>query len=372
MTWFRADADAGPAGGAGLSGAGRGSILAGMVSMRMTRQRLLYGLTMADGLGGLAGAIALIAQSGFNRTFSLLVAMQWGFLWLIPVRLGVVSLNAQAWRVLLRAWLRVSLPFLVWVALVRDAVNNLLPVFRVGGDAAGLRLLVRRGLAGAPAMATIVVETTTTIFVQILFSLLGVGLLLSYVHRGQLVSDVVYGIGVAIIVVIVFFVVQTRGRLFVRVEKIFRWLSGRSFAEGTEGQAIDQSIQALYHRPRLIARCGLWQLASLFAGAGEVWVIFRILGVAVSPRLAILFESMIQGLQSAAFIVPGALGVQEGGLVAAGVVAGVPMDVALAVSLTRRLRQIVFGLPVLGSWVRSERRLRTAQNLERQTQAGSV
>ncbi|MDA8389229.1 MAG: lysylphosphatidylglycerol synthase domain-containing protein [Gammaproteobacteria bacterium] len=341
-------------------------------SIPMTRQRLLYMLTMAAGLGGLGGAVALIAQSGFHRVFSLLAAVRWGFLWLIPVRLAVVSLNAQAWRALLRAWRRLPLAFLVWVALVRDAINNLLPVFRVGGDAAGLRLLVRRGLAGAPAMATIVVETTTTIFVQILFSLLGVGLLLSYVHHGHVVSDVAYGIGVAAIVAVVFLVVQTRGRLFARAEKVFMWLSGRGFAGGTEGGTIDQSIRELYQRPRLIARCGLWQLASLLGGACEVWVIFRILGVTVSPRLAVLFESMIQGLQSAAFIVPGALGVQEGGLVAVGILAGVPMDMALAVSLTRRLRQIAFGVPVLGWWMRSERRSRRARNLQAHAEAESA
>ncbi len=336
----------------------------------MTRQRLLYMLTVMAGLTGLGGAIALIAQSGFERVFSLLLAVQWGFLWLIPVRFVVVGLNAQAWRILVRTWLRVPLAFLLWVALVRDAINNLLPVFRVGGDAAGLRLLVHRGLAGAPAMATIVVETTTTIFVQILFSLLGIALLLSYVHHGRVLSDVVYGVIMAAAVAIAFLIVQTRGQLFARVERIFVWLSGRGFADGAEGGLIDQAIRTLYlQRPRIV-RCGLWQLASLFGGACEVWVIFRILGVVVSPRLAVLFESMIQGLQSAAFIVPGAIGVQEGGLVAVGMLAGVPMDMALAVSLTRRLRQIFFGVPVLGTWVRGERRLRMAQSV--QAQAGSV
>lgn len=55
----------------------------------------------------------------------------------------------------------------------------------------------------------------------------------------------------------------------------------------------------------------------------------------------------MQALQSAAFIVPGALGVQEGGFVAIGAVVGLSAEVALVASLVRRVRQVAVSLPVL-------------------------
>lgn len=320
------------------------------------RSRLLSLVTLIAGLCGLAGAIVLLIDIGFQRVLALLVAVGWGFLWLVPVRLLVISVNAWAWRVLLATWERLPLVFLVWVALVRDAINNLLPVLRVGGDAAGLRLLVRHGLSAPVVLATMVVETTVTIFMQIAFSVIGVCLLFSYAPHNPLVRSMVLVIGAALVVAVVFVIVQRKAGLFAGIERAITRIVGRTFAGGQGGMDVDYNVNSLYQHRRRVFRCGLLQFMSLLGGACEVWVILQLLGYPAGPRLAVLFESVIQGLQSAAFIVPGALGVQEGGLVAVGLAAGVPPDMALALSVSRRLRQIAFGVPVLAVWTRVERR----------------
>ncbi|MHB1565174.1 MAG: lysylphosphatidylglycerol synthase domain-containing protein [Acidiferrobacter sp.] len=322
----------------------------------LRRPRLLAVLALVAGFSGLAGAVVLLVDIGIRPVLALLIAVGWGFLWLVPVRLAVVSINAWAWRVLLVTWERLPLWFLMWVALVRDAINNLLPVLRVGGDAAGLRLLVRHGLSAPVALASMVVETTTTIFVQIIFSLIGVGLLLSYAPDNHLVRGIALMIVGALVVGVAFVIVQRKAGLFAGIERVVTRVVGRTFNGGQGGASVDYGLNNLYQHPGRVLRCGLWQFMSLLGGAGEVWVILRLLGYPAGPRLAILFESIIQGLQSAAFIVPGALGVQEGGLVAVGLAAGVPPDVALALSIGRRLRQIAFGVPVLALWMRAERR----------------
>ena len=61
-------------------------------------------------------------------------------------------------------------------------------------------------------------------------------------------------------------------------------------------------------------------------------------------------EALLDLVIAAAFVVPGAAGVQEAGLVGLGAVFGVPPEVALSVSLLRRAREIGWGLPVLGAW----------------------
>lgn len=71
------------------------------------------------------------------------------------------------------------------------------------------------------------------------------------------------------------------------------------------------------------------------------------------------FESLGQAVRAAAFAVPGALGVQEGGYVVLGGALGIPPDTCLALSLAKRAREILLGLPGLLAW-RADAGLATA------------
>jgi len=59
---------------------------------------------------------------------------------------------------------------------------------------------------------------------------------------------------------------------------------------------------------------------------------------------------MIQAVRHLAFIVPGALGVQEAGLIIFGHSLGIDAQLALAISMSKRLRELLCGLPSLLSW----------------------
>jgi uncharacterized membrane protein YbhN (UPF0104 family) len=58
-------------------------------------------------------------------------------------------------------------------------------------------------------------------------------------------------------------------------------------------------------------------------------------------------------------MVPGGLGTQEAGFVLFGSAVGLAPQAALALSLARRMRQVLLGLPALLSWYWTERRGRT-------------
>jgi hypothetical protein len=64
----------------------------------------------------------------------------------------------------------------------------------------------------------------------------------------------------------------------------------------------------------------------------------------------LLFESLGQAIRTGAFAVPGALGIQEGGYVLVGGALGIEPGVALGLSLVRRVRELLLGLPGLASW----------------------
>jgi len=63
-----------------------------------------------------------------------------------------------------------------------------------------------------------------------------------------------------------------------------------------------------------------------------------------------MLESLGNAVRGAAFAVPGALGVQEGGFILLGSQLGLDAETSLALSLVKRFRELVFGLPGLVVW----------------------
>jgi uncharacterized membrane protein YbhN (UPF0104 family) len=115
-------------------------------------------------------------------------------------------------------------------------------------------------------------------------------------------------------------------------------------------EAIDEAIVATYRRRFALSSAGLLRLVGWAIGAGEVWLTMYVLGKPLSVIDAFILESLSAGVRGAAFMVPGALGAQEGGMVLFGALLGLPADLALAVSLTKRVRELALGLPGLAAW----------------------
>jgi uncharacterized membrane protein YbhN (UPF0104 family) len=85
-------------------------------------------------------------------------------------------------------------------------------------------------------------------------------------------------------------------------------------------------------------------------GSLEIWLAFWLLGHPVGPIEAVILESLGQGLRSAGFALPGGLGAQEGGIVAGALMLGIAPDLALAVALLKRAREMGYGVPGLVAW----------------------
>jgi hypothetical protein len=87
----------------------------------------------------------------------------------------------------------------------------------------------------------------------------------------------------------------------------------------------------------------------------------RLFGHPVDAPAAVMLESMTQAMRHLAFVVPAGLGVQEGMFVLFGHVLGISSELALAVSMAKRLREVLCGVPALLSWQLAEAsRIRTA------------
>jgi uncharacterized membrane protein YbhN (UPF0104 family) len=63
-----------------------------------------------------------------------------------------------------------------------------------------------------------------------------------------------------------------------------------------------------------------------------------------------MFIGIISTLRAAAFVVPGGLGVQEAGYALLAPMVGLGPDIAIALSLASRARELMTGVPALLTW----------------------
>ena len=210
--------------------------------MTARRMRVWRYLPLLTGLVGLAGAIVLFVRHHPLRILRLVALAGFGMLWLVPLRLVTMALNAEGWRVLFPQRQRPSRRLLTWLAFVRNAINTLLPVAHVGGEVAAARDLIRRGVGADLAVSGIVVETTVTLFVQMGFTVIGIGLLLSYGGGNVLVTRLWWGLAVAVSAGLLFVFVQRRGRVFARLQRAFVRLAAPWGASVADGATVEAAI----------------------------------------------------------------------------------------------------------------------------------
>lgn len=140
--------------------------------------------------------------------------------------------------------------------------------------------------------------------------------------------------------------------------RIKRLGGGRQWLDFVGGaQSLDAAIGAIYARPRVVVRALTWRWVGWVVGVGEVWLGLYFLGHPVGLIDAVMLEALGQAIRGAAFAIPGALGVQDGGFVLLGGLIGLDPHTGLALSLVKRVREVSLGLPGLVAWQWTEGRL---------------
>jgi putative membrane protein len=300
---------------------------------------------------GLLFVVVLVVREGVQSIASLLSQAGWVLLLLVPLHAPPLLLDVMGWRVLITGRTRLRTLFLI--ACIREAINRLLPVANIGGELIGIQLLTRQGINGTTAASSVIVETLLNIIAQYLFLILGIACLL-YVTanvqtKGGLLIALAGGLPVALLLIWSF----RTGGLF----RILKKLTAGVF--GSQGSAssvldkmagVDVAIREVTAAHGRLARAVVWQLAGLITGCVETWLALRWLHHPVSLSGALAVESLTMAARSFFFVAPAGLGVQEAGLIGVGHLLGISSDVAIALSLAKRMREIVFGLPALAAW----------------------
>lgn len=237
---------------------------------------------------------------------------------------------------------RAGLGHMVLLRWLRDGFNEMLAVVPLAGEAMSLRLLGRWGVKPAPAGAGMVADLTAELAAQVLFSLIGLALWAGHMHGAAVVRWGVPGVLAAAAIAVAFVAVQRGGGL-----KLVERLAAHLLPDKRPAAGLHQHLMALYRRPRRLVGALSLHLLAWLAACAEAWVAFRLLGHPVPLAEAVMLESAVFAVRSAAFVVPGALGLQEGGYALLAPLLGLPPAVAVTVSVLKRGREVAMGVPAV-------------------------
>jgi putative membrane protein len=293
--------------------------------------------------------VVVLASHDLSAILGILALAGWGLLGVTLFHLLPLLLDAGAIRVLEQGAREGALRDAVLVRWIGESANSLMPAGAIGGPLLMIRQLIQRGTSTAQAAAAITVSTTLQSFAQVVFALLGVALMamrLAGVSAAASWFVVLIACACLIVPMVAFYVLQRRG-LFAGVMRLGQRFAGtRDWSHLVKhAEDIDAALKDTYARRGPLWQSFLLSLAGWVVGMGEVWLVLRLLGSAVSWSDALMLESLGQAIRGAAFAIPGALGVQEGGYLLLAPLAGLRPDVALALSLAKRARELLLGIP---------------------------
>src|SRR4051812_13381577 len=250
---------------------------------------------------------------------------------------------AWSWRLNFPEGRRPKFPKILRALWIGIAVETLMPLGGLAAEVVKARLLIRSGTQASDAASLAIVDMTVQVVVLIFWALLGFTALIITGPNETLFWPILLGAGFLALASASMFVAQYIG-LFGKLARF----GGRALAENAH--QLDRTIRTIYSRPlRVAAACAI-RCTTRGLMAVEIWAAAWLMGYPISPSDAVMFIGIISTLRAAAFVVPGGLGVQEVAYSLLGPIVGLGPDIALALSLASRARELMTGIPALLVW----------------------
>lgn len=287
------------------------------------------------------GEIADTAADGGPALF-LVVVLTW----------VVTAFDGVAWQALIPRVHRPPVQVTILYRYICQSVNTLLPVAQVGGEVARMRLATTRGVPVEWSVATVITDLPVQLGAQLTFAIVAIALLSMFLGGLSAAGPLVAGVLFAIFLLILVTLLQRIGlgdRFGRALTKFFKGSLGSAIA--AKGAMVDQAIRSVHSDKRAVSKSFLWHLAGWPIRAVEVWLVFFLIGEPITLAEAAILEGLVMVIRSVAFMVPGALGIQEGALLLVGGLLGIPSEQILALALVKRGRELVAQLPGLGLWL---------------------
>lgn len=298
---------------------------------------------------GLALLTALIAYFGFSSVLQALVSSRWGTALVIIARALALTAAGIGWWFLLTPLHRGPYIF-AGLRFIREAINTLFPFGGVGGDIIGARLLTQFGIATNMAIASVLIDIFIQVVCLLIFVAAGIGIVLDLAGTHRLSTMTFVMLAIALPAVSGFFLALNFGAFEPLVRRLVAFGERHDWAAFNHVADLGDRLQQIWRNHRGLSASFLIHVTAVFFGAIEVWIALGFMDHPVSAAQAVAIESLGQGSRAIAFVLPGGLGVQDGALIAACAIFGIPADAALAMALIKRVPDLVLGVPALVGW----------------------
>jgi uncharacterized protein (TIRG00374 family) len=232
---------------------------------------------------------------------------------------------------------------LFWVRQAGVAVNQLTATATVGGEVVKTMLL-RAHLRSSVTAASLIAARMSYALGQAILVFLGLSAVLGRTwHNPDLVIAIVTTFLATVAGVLGFVWLQRRG-IFSAVATTIRRLGIASATADrlhTGGTALDTHLASFYRdRRRAFAGSVGWHVAGQLVGLFQLAFILSALGTPTPLKTCLAIEAFALVLDSAAFLVPGRIGVQEAGRVLVFTTFGFDAATGLAVAVIVRMNQL--------------------------------
>ncbi len=296
---------------------------------------LTVGAVVYVGAGDVLKSVQRIGVVGFlvYTCCNLLVFIPLGLAW------WCVAPGVSARRAMLFPWGR----------LVREGASDVLPFSQLGGLVVGLRAVQQRGVSEALAIASQIVDLSTEMASQLVYTLFGAAMLTAMLFHASQARTLLWTTLLALLVgsavLGAIYLLQGKG-LDLIASVLGRWISNTR----DRTDAVKALLKDIYARPRrLAAGFAFHALSWVLSGTGS-WIAFSFIGVHIDLWKVLTLESLMAAVRAVAFMTPGALGFQEGAYVLTAPLFGLPAETALTLSLLKRAKDIVIGAPAVLAW----------------------
>src|SRR5215813_5051751 len=163
---------------------------------------------------GFAGALLftiLMIREGVRDVIGAVAAAGWWLAVIPAFHLLPLFLDSFEWWLLFPEEDRPRVRTTFWARFLGESFSNLVPAAQVGGDIVRARLIILGGVPMAVNTGAVLVDITVSVFVQTIFTLFGLTLLILVTGKTNLLVPTLTGAPVAILAVAGFYFVQRMG-----------------------------------------------------------------------------------------------------------------------------------------------------------------
>lgn len=302
----------------------------------------------------------LLYKTGIRNIYNQFSLLGWSWTYIVSPFIFVLIFDTIGWQYTLSSTSTKPVKYktLFLVRLAGESINYITPTAHIGGEPLKAYLLQKRqGIPYSDGIASIILSKTTMAIAQLIFII--IGLLLGFylgILKARFFLPLSLILGLLIPLVYIFILKQQKG-LFMPILGLLNRLRIKiNFLEKRkEGiQQLDKNIATFYQKNKrgfLLSTC--YYFFGWIVGIFELMIIFKAIGLNAHLPYAFVIETLYIIIRAITFIVPGNIGVQEGGTILIFMLTGFSPTVGLSVGMIKRVRELLWtsiGLLILAKY----------------------